>query len=330
MSRIEQLKKQNPNYTIEIIDIINDLVEKVKYTELSVNLIKNKRESYNRSKKDMINELVGEYHQDKEKLESKSYDELSNIFRVLSDYFGYNDFHTVKKFIDLNEKNLIKENDLSRYKSFEELERQVSLSELKLIDKELEKQIIKLYETEEWLVLKPMSFLASKKYGANTKWCTTQENNPDYYLRYSRRGILIYCMNKSTGEKVAAFKNLDLSYDRETSFWNMIDNRIDSIESGLPTEVMETIKNEFLNTTKPNWDLLSDEDRNKQLMWIEKEYYGQKLSENLVDREEPILEEQPMMEERMVNEAVNEPRRARIISMQPHGVGHDDGPMQAG
>ena len=329
---MEQLKKQNPNYTIEIIDIINDLVEKVKYTELSVNLIKNKRESYNRSKKDMINELVGEYHQDKEKLESKSYDELSNIFRVLSDYFGYSDFHTMKKFIDLNEKNLIKENDLSRYKSFEELERQVSLSELKLIDKELEKQIIKLYETEEWLVLKPMSFLASKKYGANTKWCTTQENNPDYYLRYSRRGILIYCMNKSTGEKVAAFKNLDLSYDRETSFWNMIDNRIDSIESGLPTEVMETIKNEFLNTTKPNWDLLSDEDRNKQLMWIEKEYYGQKTSEYLVDREEPIpMPEEPMMEERVVNEAIGEPRRVRIIPIQPRAVGHDyDGPMQAG
>lgn len=332
MSRIEQLKKQNPNYTIEIIDIINDLVEKVKYTELSVNLIKNKRESYNRSKKDMINELVGEYHQDKEKLESKSYDELSNIFRVLSDYFGYNDFHTLKKFIDLNEKNLIKQNDLSRYKSFEELERQVSLSELKLIDKELEKQIIKLYETEEWLVLKPMSFLASKKYGASTKWCTTQENNPDYYLRYSRRGILIYCMNKTTGEKVAAFKNLDSSYDRETSFWNMIDNRIDSIESGLPTEVMETIKNEFLNTTKPNWDLLSDEDRNKQLMWIEKEYYGQKTSEYLVDREEPIpMPEEPMMEERVVNETIDEPRRVRIIPIQPRAVGHDyDGPMQAG
>ena len=44
MSRIEQLKKQNPNYTIEIIDIINNLVGKVKYTELSLNLIKNKRD----------------------------------------------------------------------------------------------------------------------------------------------------------------------------------------------------------------------------------------------------------------------------------------------
>lgn len=316
MSRIEQLKKQNPSYTIEIIDIINNLFDKVKYTELSVNLIKTKRQGYSRSSEDIINEMVAEYGQDREILTSKSYEELTNIFRVLGDYFGYHDFNTIQKFIELNERNLIKENDLSKFKSFEDLELQVSLAELKLIDKDLEKQVIKLYETDEWLVLKPMSFLASRKYGSNTKWCTTQENNPDYYLRYSRRGILIYCMNKVTGEKVAAFKNIDTSYDRETSFWNMIDNRIDSIESGLPVEVMDVIKSEFTKTTKPNWDLLSDDDRNKQLVWIEHEYY---LKKSYLGEEQPVI-----------NEAeVDIPRRARIIPMQPHDTDYD-GPMQAG
>jgi hypothetical protein len=315
MSRIEQLKKQNPSYTIEIIDIINNLFDKVKYTELSVNLIKTKRQGYSRSSEDIINEMVVEYGQDRENLTSKSYEELTNIFRVLGDYFGYHDFKTIQKFIELNERNLIKENDLSKFKSFEDLELQVSLAELKLIDKDLEKQVIKLYETDEWLVLKPMSFLASKKYGSNTKWCTTQENNPDYYLRYSRRGILIYCMNKVTGEKVAAFKNIDTSYDRETSFWNMIDNRIDSIESGLPVEVMDVIKSEFTKTTKPNWDLLSDDDRNKQLIWIENEYY---LKKSYVGEEQPMI----------VEEEYNRPIGARIVPMVAPRL--DDIPTQAG
>ena len=322
MSRIEQLKNQNPNLTIDVVDIINNLFDKVKYTELSVNLIKTKRQGYSRSSEDMINELVMEYGQDREILTSKSYEELTNIFRVLGDYFGYHDFNTIKKFIELNERNLIKENDLSKFKSFEDLELQVSLAELKLIDKDLEKQVIKLYETDEWLVLKPMSFLASRKYGSNTKWCTTQENNPDYYLRYSRRGILIYCMNKVTGEKVAAFKNIDTSYDRETSFWNMIDNRIDSIESGLPVEVMDVIKSEFTKTTKPNWDLLSDDDRNKQLVWIEHEYYSKK---SYIGEEQPMA----MMEEPMINDVeVDMPRRARIIPMVAPRF--DDVPTQAG
>ena len=326
MSRIENLKKQNPSYTIEIIDIINNLFDKVKYTELSVNLIKNKRQGYLRNSEDLINELSIEYGQDRETLKSKSYEELSNILRVLVDYYGHHDFKTIKKFINLNERNLIQENDLTNFKSFEELERQVSLVELKLIDKDLEKQVIKLYETDEWLVVKPMSFLASKKYGANTKWCTTQENNPDYYLTYSRRGILIYCINKITGEKVAAFKNIDMSYDKETSFWNIIDNRIDSIESGLPVEVMEVIKNEFTNTKQSNWDILSDEEKNKQVLWLENEYYSKISSrENEVVGEALNYETE---EPRMVDELEIDRNQARITPIRAPRF--DYTPTQAG
>ena len=325
MSRIEQLKNQNPNLTIDVVDIINNLFDKVKYTELSVNLIKNKRKNYSRDTDNLINEMVVEYGQDGEVLKTKSYEEVSNIFKVLADYYGHHDFQTMRKFISFNERNLIQENDLSKFKSFEDLELQVSLAELKMIDKDLEKQVIKLYETDEWLVLKPMSFLSSKKYGANTKWCTTHDNNPEYYLRYSRRGILIYCMNRITGEKVAAFKNIDNSYEKETSFWNMVDNRIDSIDSGLPNEVMDIIKGEFKNTTKPNWDLLSDEDRNKELMWIEKEYYTLKKG---YDSELPSLGEP----DNTVSELEVAPRRARTISLIQNEVRneYEDYPDQAG
>ena len=42
MSRIEELKKQNPNFNLDVIEIINDSLGKVKYTEMAINLIKNK------------------------------------------------------------------------------------------------------------------------------------------------------------------------------------------------------------------------------------------------------------------------------------------------
>ena len=32
MSRIEELKKQNPNFNLDVIEIINDSLGKVKYT----------------------------------------------------------------------------------------------------------------------------------------------------------------------------------------------------------------------------------------------------------------------------------------------------------
>jgi hypothetical protein len=320
MSKIEELKKQNPTLVIDVVGIINQLFDKPKYTEMAVNLIKNKISNQNTHIEDIVNELTREYGFKKEDLKLKSNQEILNIFKVISDYFGYNNFNVIKKFIELNERKLIVNNDLTSYKTFDELELQMSLASLKLIDKEMEKQVQKLYETDEWLIIKPLSFLASKKYGSSTKWCTTNEDNPEYYLKYSRRGILIYCINKISGDKVAAFKSIDDSYEKETSFWNLVDQRIDSLESGLPNEVMILIKNEFTNTKQSNWNILSDDEKNNQVLWLENEYYAKKTSyENEVSMEEPIE----------LTEEVAPTRRARIVPMVAPRF-DDDGPMQAG
>ena len=282
MSKINELKKQNPQFNIDNIEIIHNLFgNKSKYTELSINLIKDKITSESNFDKNIIEELINEYEVSEEFLKGKSDYEIRSIFRLITEFYGYSNFITINKFIKLNERNLIEQNDLTKFKNFTELELQTSIAELKLLDKDLEKQIIKLYETNEWLVIKPMSFLASKKYGANTKWCTTQEHNPDYYLKYSRQGIIIYCINKLTGEKVAAFKSIEHTHEneRETSFWDSVDNRIDSMDSNLPNDIMDIIRYEFKNTNKTNWDLLSDDERNKQLLWIENNNLGMKISE---------------------------------------------------
>jgi hypothetical protein len=206
---------------------------------------------------------------------------------------------------------------------------EVSLAELKSVTKDLEKQTIKLYENDEWLVIKPMSFLASKKYGATTRWCTTMEHNPDYYLKYSRNGILIYCLNKKTGDKVAAYKSLSTHENRETSFWDMSDIRIDSIESGLPNEIMEVIKNEFINMKKTNWDLLSEDDANNQLLWIQRNSFEKEFRVP-----EPMLTRIGIEEyTEEINEYVGEPgelsfvpQRARIIPFRPHETSNDEVP----
>ena len=290
MSKIDEIKKQNPNLTIDIIGVIHDVLKKPKYTEMVINLIKNKYGDF-KYLGDYTTELVNEFDFDIEYLKSKTNFQILNLHKVLTEYIGYNNFKNVKKFIELNERKLITNNDLTTYKTFNELELQIALSSLKLIDKSLEKQIQKLYETDEWLVIKPLSFLASKKYGAGTKWCTTSEKNPEYYLRYSKRGILIYCINKLTGNSVAAFKNLDGSYDRETSFWDFLDQRIDSLESGLPIDVMSIIKEDFTKTKQTNWDLLSDDEKNEQTLWLHSEYYQGKIGYDEPTPLQPAVEQ---------------------------------------
>jgi hypothetical protein len=330
MSRLNELKRDNPSLILNVIEIINSLFNKSKYTELSVNLIKNYRDNrinnYDRANNLKL-ELIHEFKLDEDFINSKSNEEIINIHWCLVDYFGYYNFELIKKFEELNERNLIINNDLTKFKTFEELELEVSLAELKSVTKDLEKQTIKLYENDEWLVIKPMSFLASKKYGATTRWCTTMEHNPDYYLKYSRNGILIYCLNKKTGDKVAAYKSLSTHENRETSFWDMSDIRIDSIESGLPNEIMEVIKNEFINMKKTNWDLLSEDDANNQLLWIQQNSYDKEFREP-----EPIAVRIDEYTEE-INEYVGEPdelsfvpQRARIIPFRPHETSNDEVP----
>lgn len=280
MSRIDELKKQNPSFGVNLIEVINNLVGKPKYTEMLVNLIKYKYDKQSTSLKDVTHELMNEYNIPESKLEGMSYFELQNYLRVIGDYIGHQNYSTVTKFIEMNERKLIENSDLTSYKTFQELELQMSLADLKLVDKEMEKQIEKLFENDEWLVLKPLSYLASKKYGASTKWCTASDREPDYYYRYVKRGILIYVINKKTGDKVAGFKNLDSSYERETSFWDIVDQRVDSLDTGLPNHIMDIFKEQFHNVKITNWNSLTDEERNRQLLWLENEYYGQKKMSN--------------------------------------------------
>jgi hypothetical protein len=85
------------------------------------------------------------------------------------------------------------------------------------------------------------------------------KNDPEYFIRYSKRGIVIYCINRSTGEKIAAFKNLNTDYEYETSFWDAKDIRVDSMDTNLPYYVLSIIRDEFTHTKLTNWELFSDE-----------------------------------------------------------------------
>lgn len=274
MSRIDELKKQNPDLVFNIIDALNEALPKTKYVELMLNLIKND-EHLNSSKVELENILRSEFGFDVSKLENKHSFELLSYYRFFSDFINKSRFDVIKNFISYNEKNLVINNDLTTYESFEDIEKQVSLCEIKLIDKELEKQIIKLHESDEWLILKPMSWIASKKYGANTKWCTTMDYESDHFYRYAKNGVLIYCLNKLTGDKFAVYKSLE-DYSTELSFWDIKDNRVDSMQLDIPDNIFLIIRDQIKNSNITNWNLLSDEEKFKQT-----EYTGElKNSQN--------------------------------------------------
>lgn len=293
MSKLNELKKQNPNLNINYIDAISLICPKTKYVELFVNLFKN-NDVGNESRDEILNILKNEYGLGYELFYNLSNIQLINYYRFYNEILGGN-VKIFREFIDFNERNLIEKNDLTSYKSFDELTLQVSLANIKNDAKLFEAQIIKLFEDDEWLVLKPLSYEASKKYGANTKWCTTSESDPDYFFKYVKTGILIYTINKKSGNKIAVFKDFNTT-NADVSFWDIKDNRIDSLFADLSENVLKCIKNEIYTCDITNWGLLSDEDKTKYA-----EKYLDKIQKRYItDVEEVFDEAQNIPVERVV------------------------------
>ena len=281
MSKIDELKKQHPYYDKSFIDVLSYVFEKPKYVEMAIKLFKHKTTDITPEWLSMVkHDLVDMYCIPKEKIDNLHPNELEMMFCFYNVLVGSRHAELLTNFVDYNERKLINQSDVTTYKSFDEMESQVSLAELKLVSKELQAQTEVLYDSDEWLVLKPLSFDASLKYGASTKWCTAMRNDPEYFSRYSRRGIVIYCINRSTGDKVAAFKNLNTDYEYETSFWDVKDIRIDSMEANLPSHVLDIIKYQFSNVTVTNWELMSDEAKGQKHTY-EKSPVQPSLAENV-------------------------------------------------
>jgi len=265
MSKLNTLKTQNPDLNISLIDALG-LVYKTKYVEMYLNIYKTKKAKKD-DNDDEDNMTSFQIEMIDMGFNEKYVNELNKKLNHLQQHFvselisemNYRDIRSFNKFIELNERGLIDNKDVTSYKSMEDVLSQISIAELKLIDKELEKLVLKLHEDEEWLIIKPLTYESSKKYGAGTRWCTAAESEDYQFYNYTSRGILIYTINKKTGYKVATFKNLDKEHSRELSFWDAEDNRVDSLELNLPDDVMDIIVTDLKNCQQSNYHLAPDE-----------------------------------------------------------------------
>lgn len=291
MSRTKELKSL-PENNINLFNIFSMLVpeRKSKYTETLLRIVK-KTPGIETHIKEVKVILENEFNMNVQYLDELNQMEILMFYRIL-EMFNRADLKSFIKFCEYNERGLIKQNDLSRYSDFEQIINSLNMAEMVLDHKELEKHVKLVFENEEWLLIRPLTYLSSKKYGSNTKWCTTTEGSPEHFLRYTKKGVLIYCLNKKTGYKVASFYSLEKN-DPEFSFWDQKDRRVDSLETELTDELRTIIFHESRGKgAKTNRFLLSDEERVKEEQLLRRFDLGQKISEP-----EPTMEiEEPRVD----------------------------------
>jgi hypothetical protein len=265
MSKIKELKT-NPDNNLNLVTVLElfSPIGKSKYTDMLLKLMKG-TPNLKQHTKEIKETLTKEFtFISMEQLNQFGDIQLMLIYKFIDGFFNNQDLQNFKKFCDYNERNLIEQNDLSRYKSYEDIVNAVSVADMKVETKDMENQIVKVFEDDEWLLVRPLTYLSSKKYGSNTKWCTTQSNNSEYFIKYSSKGVLIYCINKKNGYKVASFYSLDKG-DPEFSFWNQKDSRIDSLQTELTDELRKIISQTSTGKgAKTNRYLLSDDQRTKE------------------------------------------------------------------
>jgi hypothetical protein len=185
MARLKDLKEQHPALNITVLDILKEIdpSETNKYMHF---LIKNLYSIYN--KEDMKDALVD----------------------AIVGMYGKGEYTVLEKFEQYSKDGAIHA-DVSTMKSFDDMRVHVTYADEIARLKEMEKQVVKWYMDDEWLVITPVTFEASKTYGKGTRWCTTNEVSWHTY----KSGVLIYIINRKKQKNckwAANFKGDTIEY----------------------------------------------------------------------------------------------------------------------
>ena len=260
MARLKEIKEKYSNWDISIIDILSELdtTGTNKYTELFLKSMQNEHNYFYENEINIEPNWYWGKLNEWFDLELNSENNINDSklqfikFKLLNTFIKEADFLKIKKFIDYSERKIIK-TDVNQIKTIEDIDRLLCLSDIKNIDKELSKDIIIEFRDENWLLLRPLTYESSLKYGASTKWCTASKGTYNHFFRYTESGILIYCFDLKKGDKFGFHRDISQSdnlHNTEISFWNAADYRVDSMQCNFSPDVINHLMNIELKSNK--------------------------------------------------------------------------------
>ena len=329
---IKKLKKENEILNLNLASMLErfDTSKTKKYSQFLVKMLNKQIENWQAEQDSFRPKIISEIHQDpiEKTVPNDSFENmLSRIF--FCDYiFSWNKMQRFVEFTELMEKGVISEKDISKYDSWDMLEEQLFEAKNRELFKKSKKEIHKIFEDDNYMIFKPLTYASSCSYGYQTKWCTAMVNDPGYFYNHSR-GILIYLIDKKENKKFAFYKHfpqlyegLDNHEDYAFKTYNQEDKQIDTIQTGLPMNILQIILMECdlkSPTTIPNYKLFSEDEKNEM-----RKYTGPLLGDEIREEEKMMVsEELPGLDVHPVAALGQRLRRtARLIPMparEPHG-----------
>jgi hypothetical protein len=144
--------------------------------------------------------------------------------------------------------------DLNQYPDVVELRAAIENYASKSQRKKVESESKRIYEDDRVLVVKPLSHAASCKYGAGTRWCTTQET-PAYFDKYTSAGNELYYVIIKELDKSNKFYKMALHKTRNEDTWYdstdvaMPPREVEMIVLGIGKKGLQSIEDDFKSST---------------------------------------------------------------------------------
>jgi hypothetical protein len=269
---IKRLKKENEFLNMSIGDMLAkfDTSKTKKYSQFLAKMLNERIEEWN---KNNLPEPTLSRQTPLDKAIPNNSFENTLVRSFICDWlFCWGNMERFVEFTELMEKGLVKENDISKYDSWNMLEIELFEAKNREMFKKSKKEIHKIFEDENYMIFKPLTYLSSCSYGYQTKWCTAMINEPNYFYNHSR-GILIYLIDKKENKKFAFYKSVPQPYEMDEynhenyvfKTYNQEDKQIDTIQTGLPMNILQIIMMECDTkspTIVPNYKLFSDDEKN--------------------------------------------------------------------
>lgn len=306
---LKHLKEQNLDLNFNLIDLLSEF-DPTRTKKLTPLLVKNFKKSI--SDTFMFQEKIGINPQ--ESFVINKLNEMDGFKKLLTSwivnsFLGDKYLDEIPLFVDYLDRGLIENKDISTYMGLEDVIIEVGKASVKEMLKKSKKDILIVYEDDEWLFFKPLTHESSVTYGFGAKWCTSMKNDPEYFYRYSAQGVLIYVINKNTNRKFGIHSNNEV----KIGIYDEMDLHIDSFETGLSVELIKKLF-ELLDvkTNKTNYELFSPEEKIKS----HKYYFSIDKVEIQTEMDGlPMIEEpEPIFEQPVVSLQETEPViRQRLI-----------------
>jgi hypothetical protein len=225
MSRIDKIINDNPllNTTIADLIVYADPTSTYKYADFLVKQLK-------------TNKTI-------------------DIEHITSMVFGKGSLKILNEFEEHCKANRILKNDISKHNTFLSLNNENKLAQEIIKMKELEKEVHKIYDDNEWLVLIPLSFESCVAYGSNTKWCITNRGYWDNYKLYKK----IFIINKVKNTKYAI-----VQHDTSVRIYDEKDKEINILLLDFNDKIWGHLRHEFKKDFhQSNYDCLISYDNGK-------------------------------------------------------------------